>query len=59
VTGAAERAGIQPGDLLLAIDGHPVTTLSQVSAVATQANKSVALLMQRGGTKLYVPLRLS
>jgi serine protease Do len=58
VSGAAERAGIQPGDLLLAIDGQPVTTVARASVAATQARKSVALLIQRGGIKMYVPLRL-
>jgi len=58
VSGPAERAGVQPGDLLLAIDGVPVTTVAQVGAIAARANKSAALLVQRGGMKIYVPLRL-
>ncbi len=59
VTGPAERAGVQPGDLLLAIDGRPVTSLAQVSVAANGTGKSVAILVQRGAMKLYVPLRLS
>lgn len=58
VSGAAERAGIQPGDLLLAIDGQAVTTVARASVAAAQASKSVALLIQRGGIRMYVPLRL-
>lgn len=58
VTGAAQRAGVQPGDVLLAIDGRPVTTLSQVSSAVTWTDKTAALLLQRRGEKIYVPLRL-
>jgi serine protease Do len=58
VAGAAERAGVQPGDLLLAIDGQTVSTLTQAGTAALQAGKSVALLVQRDGMKIYVPLRL-
>ncbi len=58
VSGAAQRAGVQPGDVLLAIDGRPVTTLSQVSAAVGWTDKTAALLLQRNGEKLYIPLRL-
>ncbi len=58
VAGAAERAGVQPGDRLLAIDGQMVTTVAQAGAAADHAGKSVALLVERDGMKIYVPLRL-
>jgi len=58
VNGAAERAGVQAGDLLLAIDNTPVNTFEQANAAATQSGKSVALLVQRDGINIYVPLRL-
>jgi serine protease Do len=44
--------------LLLAIDGLGVSTIAQVGVMAQRPNKSVALLLQRGGAKLYLPLRL-
>ena len=59
VSGPAARAGVQPGDLLLAIDGQPVNNLAQAGAASTGAGKSVAVLLQRGDAKIYVPLRLS
>jgi serine protease Do len=58
VSDAAARAGLQPGDLLLAIDGKPVSTVAQVDIAAGGSNRSVALLVQRGARKVYVPLRL-
>jgi serine protease Do len=58
VSGAAERAGVQPGDLLLAINDKPVTSINQAGVAAGHADKSVALLVQRDGIKIYIPLRL-
>ena len=58
VSGAAARAGVQPGDVLLAIDGHSLTSVDQASAAVASSDTSVALLVQRGDMKTYVPLRL-
>jgi S1-C subfamily serine protease len=59
VTGAAARAGVQPGDPLLAINGQRVSTVAQAIVAADRSEKSVALLVQRGERKIYVPLRLA
>jgi serine protease Do len=58
VSGPSARAGIQAGDLLVAIDGRPVTSAEQANALVGQTDKSAALLVQRGIAKLYVALRL-
>jgi serine protease Do len=58
VSGASARAGLKVGDLLLAIDGRPVTSAEQATALVAGSDKAAALLVQRGGTKLYVALRL-
>jgi serine protease Do len=58
VNGAAARAGLQAGDLLLAMDGRAVTSVEQVRAAVAPAVKATALLVQRGEVKLYVALRL-
>jgi serine protease Do len=57
-SGAAARAGVQPGDRVLAIDGEPVTTVARAVTLAGRADKAVAILVQRGGRTLYLPLRL-
>ena len=56
VTGAAARAGIEPGDLLLAINGKPVQSIEQVRSAMSGKPRSVALLVQRDGEKLFVPV---
>lgn len=58
VSSAAAHAGVQPGDVLLAIGSRPVASVAQASTAVALSDKSVALLVQRGGRKLYVPLRL-
>jgi serine protease Do len=58
VGGAAERAGIVAGDVLLAINGKPVQSIEQVKSVMAGHPKSVALLVQREGEKLFVPVKV-
>ena len=58
VSGAAERAGVQPGDVVLAVNGTPARSIEQVRAVVAKADKSVALLVQRGEDKIFVPVRI-
>jgi len=58
VAGAAERAGVQPGDVLMAVNGTPVQSVEQVRAAVAKADKSVALLIQRDGDTIFVPVRL-
>ena len=57
-TGPAALAGVEPGDVLLAINGTAARNFEQVSAVVAKAGKSVALLIQRGDEKIFVPVRL-
>lgn len=58
VAGPAQRAGIEPGDVLLAINGKPVQSVEQVKNVLQGKPKSVALLVQRDGDKIFVPVNL-
>ena len=53
----AARAGLQPGDLLLEINGELVDSIAQAAAAADSNAKAVALLVQRQGRKVYVPLQ--
>ena len=58
VGGAAARAGLQPGDLVLSLNGNPVTTVEQLREHVARAGKRVALLIQREGQQLFVPIEL-
>ena len=58
VGGAAARAGIQPGDVLLSFNGAPVKSAEDLRALVGKAGKSVALLIQRERQQLFVPVEL-
>jgi len=49
---------VQPGDVLLAINGAPARNIEQVRTAMAKAGKSVALLIERNGDKIFVPVRL-
>ena len=53
----AARAGLEPGDLLLGINGERVDSIIQVAAAGDASAKAVALLVQRHGKKVYVPVQ--
>ena len=57
-SGPAALAGVEPGDVLIAINGTVAKDIAQVSAAVARAGKSVALLIQRGEEKIFVPVRL-
>ena len=58
--GAAAKAGIRRGDVLMAINNQDVKSLEQLTQLLGQFEKarSIALLIRRGDGALYVPLRL-
>jgi serine protease Do len=56
--GAAASAGVEPGDVLLAVNGKPVSSVDQVRDLVGKASKSVALLIQRGSDKIFIPVRI-
>jgi len=56
--GPAARAGIEPGDVLLSLNGVPVHSVGQVREALSKAGKTVALLVQRGEDKIFVPVQV-
>jgi serine protease Do len=55
----AEKAGIAPGDILLAINQVPVTSVEQARALLAQAKGSVALLVLHEGDKNFVAMEIN
>ena len=58
VTGPAQAAEIQPGDIILGINGKRVHSVKELEDAAHAAGKNVALLIQREEAQIFVPLRL-
>lgn len=58
VTGPAQLAGVQPGDVLLALNGKPVQSVEQVRDALKDKPSSVALLVARDGQQIFVPVRM-
>jgi serine protease Do len=57
--GAAARAGIRRGDVILAVDNQDVKSVEQFRELMTKAEKGriVPLLVRRAGNALYIPFR--
>jgi len=58
VTGAAERAGVQPGDVVLSLNGNAVKSPADLRDLVAKSGKHVALLIQREDRQLFVPIEL-
>ena len=58
VDGAAARAGLQRGDIILALNNQVVSNVAEFRTLVQSAGKRFALLIQRGESRIFVPLRL-
>ena len=58
MAGAAARAGVVPGDVLLSINGVAVHSVDQVRAVISSKPRRIALLILRDGERIFVPVEL-
>jgi serine protease Do len=57
-SGAAAKAGIQPGDVILALNDTPVKSIEQLQGLVKKTDKTVALLIQRDTSRMYVPIQV-
>ncbi len=58
VSGPAARAGVQPGDVILGVNGSKVGSSAELTAATGKGRKTVALLVQRDGAQIYIPIRV-
>ena len=58
VTGPAAEAGLQAGDVVLALNNQPISDVNQFRKLLERAGNRFALLVQRGGSRLFVPVRI-
>jgi serine protease Do len=57
-SGPAAQAGIEPGDIILSLNGTAVSSVEQLRSLANKAGKHVAVLVQRDNAKIFVPIAL-
>jgi serine protease Do len=57
-SGPAAEAGIQAGDIVLSANGQPVRTVEQLRQIVANTRSHVALLVQRGETRIFVPVQI-
>jgi serine protease Do len=58
--GAAARAGIRKGDVILAVNNQDVKSVEHLRELmnAVEKGRILALLIRRGGNSLYIPFRV-
>jgi serine protease Do len=57
-SGPAALAGIQPGDVIVSVGSTKVTTIEGLKKQVDKSGKNVALLIERNGQKIFVPVRV-
>jgi serine protease Do len=56
--GRAAEAGIQRGDVVLSVDGTPVQNVAQLRELVRKHDKQIALLIQRGESRIFIPISI-
>ena len=58
ISSAAEEAGLRFGDIILALNNQPVTSIADLNQLIDKADKRFALLIQRGDGRIFMPITL-
>ena len=56
--GAAAKAGVQAGDLIVGVGAAKVSTPEELKSLVDKSGKTVALLIERQGRQIYVPVKV-
>ena len=58
VAGAAAKAGVRAGDVIVSVNRQPVDSVEKLKSLIDGAGKTVALLIQRDDARIFVPVPL-
>ena len=58
VAGAAAKAGVRSGDVIVSVNNTPVKSVEQLKELIAKSGKTVALLVQRDDARIFIPVTL-
>ena len=58
VAGAAAKAGVRSGDVIVSVNNTPVKSVEQLKELVAKSGKTVALLVQRDDARIFIPVTL-
>ena len=53
-----EALNPQPGDVIVGVNNQPITSIEQFRKLLDAAGNRFALLIQRGGSRIFLPVRI-
>jgi serine protease Do len=56
--GAAAKAGVRSDDVIVGVNGKPVKSVEELKSAVDAAGKQVALLVQRGEARIFIPVQI-
>jgi serine protease Do len=56
--GAAAKAGVQAGDVIVGVGAAKVSSPEELKSLIDKSGKTVALLIERQGRQIYVPVKI-
>ena len=58
VAGAAAKAGIKAGDIVLSVNGERISSTEQLRDLVNKSGKRIAVLVERGESRIFIPVEL-